>query len=100
MALTESIESPLCGGGLYAPVAFTHKTHERLLIKTTAPQSRLQTRHSIEGEKQMACAANLSTPPHPGVRVGPGANSGFKISISGLTRGSCECEAKNKLLLR
>lgn len=48
----------------------------------------------------MSCAANTSTPQHPGVRVGPGANSGFKISISGLTRGSCECEAKNKLLLR
>lgn len=98
---TESIESPLCvWGGLYTPAAFTHKRHERLLIKTTAPQSRLQTQHSIEGVRQMSCAANTSTPEHPGVRVGPGANSGFKISIGGLTRGSCECEAKNKLLLR
>lgn len=88
------------GGEYLCSRAFTHKRQERLLIKTAAPQSWLQTRHSIEGVKRMSCAANTSTPQHPGVRLGPGANSGFKISISGLTRGSCECEAKNKLLLR
>lgn len=85
-------------GIIYAPAVLTHKSHKRLLIMTAARPSWLQIQHFIKGVRQMTCTSNTSTPQHPEVRARLQANSGFKISIGGLTGGSCECEAKNKLI--
>lgn len=84
-------------GIIYAPAAWTHKSHKRLLIMTAARPSWPQMQHFIKGMTQMSRTSHMSTPRHPEERARLRANSGFKISIDGLMRGSHECEAENKL---
>ena len=66
-------------------------------MMTAARPSRPQTQQFIKGVTKMSRTSNMSTPRHPEVPARL-QHSGFKISIGESTRGSCECEARNKLI--